>query len=91
MASSYPGCHLVWRVIAGIGQVESDHGRYGGARCCRRHDRAHIVGPALNGAARSPRSPTPTTACYDGDTVWDRAVGPMQFIPSTWAVHGRRR
>ena len=25
---------------------------------------------------------------YDGDTRWDRAVGPMQFIPSTWSVVG---
>src|SRR6266542_3912535 len=25
----------------------------------------------------------------DGDAVWDRAVGPMQFIPSTWQSLGR--
>ena len=25
---------------------------------------------------------------YDGDAKWDRAVGPMQFIPSTWRVVG---
>ena len=25
----------------------------------------------------------------DGDDTWDRAVGPMQFIPSTWAWSGR--
>src|SRR5690606_37908317 len=25
---------------------------------------------------------------HDNDTTWDRAVGPMQFIPSTWAVVG---
>jgi hypothetical protein len=24
----------------------------------------------------------------DGDARWDRAVGPMQFLPSTWAAYG---
>ena len=25
---------------------------------------------------------------YDGNTAWDRAVGPMQFIPGTWKSFG---
>ena len=25
----------------------------------------------------------------DGDATWDRAVGPMQFIPQTWSTYGR--
>jgi membrane-bound lytic murein transglycosylase B len=25
---------------------------------------------------------------YDRDTRWDRAVGPMQFLPSTWRTWG---
>jgi membrane-bound lytic murein transglycosylase B len=25
---------------------------------------------------------------WDGDAVWDRAVGPMQFIPETWERWG---
>jgi membrane-bound lytic murein transglycosylase B len=25
----------------------------------------------------------------DGDPEWDRAVGPMQFLPATWAAHAQ--
>jgi len=24
----------------------------------------------------------------DGDPLWDRAVGPLQFLPSTWDTYG---
>ena len=33
------------------------------------------------------RRPAPSTA-VGGDPVWDHAVGPMQFLPSTWATWG---
>ena len=26
---------------------------------------------------------------WDADDTWDRAVGPMQFIPSSWSIHGQ--
>jgi hypothetical protein len=48
----------------------------------------HIVGIALNGVGNVARIPDTDNGRWDSDTVWDRAVGPMQFIPSTWAVVG---
>ena len=29
--TTHPDCHIPWPLLAGIGRVESDHGRYGGA------------------------------------------------------------
>ncbi len=46
-----------------------------------------VRGPALSGGAFSAIRDT-DGGRYDGDPVWDRAVGPMQFIPGTWRIWG---
>ncbi|MEU8825029.1 hypothetical protein [Streptomyces sp. NPDC048636] len=86
LAQSQPDCHLTWPVLAGIGKVESNHAR-GGALTATGDTVSPIVGPALNGSGFAPIRDT-DDGRYDGDTQWDRAVGPMQFIPSTWTVWG---
>ena len=89
---SDPGCHLDWSLLAGIGRVESNHGRYGGSQVYADGSTSpHIVGLALNGAGNVASISDTDGGRLDGDTTWDRAVGPMQFIPSTWAVVGHRR
>jgi membrane-bound lytic murein transglycosylase B len=89
IAESDPSCHLDWSILAGIGRVESNHGRYGGSQVYSDGSTSpHIVGLALNGQGNVARIPDTDGGRLDGDTTWDRAVGPMQFIPSTWAVVG---
>ncbi|HEX8930403.1 MAG TPA: hypothetical protein VGA45_15915, partial [Actinomycetota bacterium] len=82
-----PNCKLSWSVLAGIGRIESNHGRFLGAAA--RFSSAGdvtptILGPVLNGAANVGAIHDTDAGRLDGDAVWDRAVGPMQFIPSTW-------
>jgi len=89
MDQTAPECHLAWPILAGIGQVESDQGRYGGAQVLADGStEPHIVGIALNGVGSVARIPDTDNGRWDSDKVWDRAVGPMQFIPSTWSVVG---
>lgn len=84
LAKVQPACHLPWTMLAGIGRIESDHGRYGGATLAANGDETRpIIGVPLNGAGVANISDTDGGA-LDGDPVNDRAVGPMQFIPSTW-------
>jgi membrane-bound lytic murein transglycosylase B len=84
MAKVQPGCHVPWTFLAGIGRIESDHGRYGGATLAANGDETRpIIGVPLNGSGVANISDTDGGG-LDGDPVHDRAVGPMQFIPSTW-------
>ncbi|OLF16055.1 murein transglycosylase [Actinophytocola xanthii] len=80
-----PGCHLSWATLAGIGRIESDHGRFGGATLNDdgRPSRP-IIGVPLDGSAGVRAISDTDAGRFDGDDRVDRAVGPMQFIPSTW-------
>ena len=81
-------CSLGWNTLAAIGQIESRHGSYGGARLAADGStNPRIIGPALNGEGFA-SIPDTDKGALDGDTTWDRAVGPMQFIPSTWRPYG---
>lgn len=83
------GCNVPWELIAAIGRVESDHGRSGGNILdARGVARPGIYGVALDGRGDTQLIADTDAGQYDDDTRHDRAVGPMQFIPSTWAVVG---
>ncbi|MFF5438727.1 lytic transglycosylase domain-containing protein [Streptomyces achromogenes] len=81
-----PGCRLPWELLAAIGKVESGHAG-GGAVGPDGTTTRRITGPALDGRAFALIRDT-DGGSHDGDRRYDRAVGPMQFLPSTWARWG---
>jgi membrane-bound lytic murein transglycosylase B len=89
-AAATAPCRMEWWVLAGISKVEGRHGTHGGGRLgARGYPSVKIIGPQLNGAGAFAAVGDTDGGRYDEDPVWDRAVGPMQFIPSTWARWGR--
>jgi membrane-bound lytic murein transglycosylase B len=77
-AKEDPACHLGWTTLAGVGWVESQQGTIDG-RTLRADGTpsAPITGPSLDGGNE-------VAAIPDAAGGWARALGPMQFIPSTW-------
>jgi Transglycosylase SLT domain len=84
-----PGSHIDWALLAAIGRVESNHARFGGNQL----DSAGVAQPGIIGIPLDGSNGTALITDSDGgrldrDKSYDRAVGPMQFIPSTWRVAG---
>lgn len=94
-AQSWPQCNLKWNTLAGIGFVETRHGTYSGQLFNtgsideNGYVLPPIVGPALDGSPGFAEIRDTDGGRLDGDSEFDRAVGPMQFIPTSWERFGR--
>ena len=85
------GCRGDWAVLAAVAQVESGHGRAG-------EDVAFVTadgqvlppvrGRILDGTGGVAAVVDTDGGLLDGDADWDRAVGPLQFLPTTWQEVG---
>ena len=78
LAAEQPGCGLRWELLAAIGKTESNHGV--GRLDAFGNSQIAIVGIPIGGDTDG--------GLLDGDSSQDHAVGPMQFIPSTWKRWG---
>jgi Transglycosylase SLT domain len=82
MAGADPACGVSWNLLAGIGRIESMHAN-GGATDADGNAMPPIFGPALDGSLAGNeiivQSRGPSGVQYA------RALGPMQFLPGTWA------
>jgi membrane-bound lytic murein transglycosylase B len=87
-ANQNPGCNLGWNTLAGIGEMESHHGTIDGSSVGEDGlVTPPILGIALDGSSTN-AIPDSDRGEIDGDPEWDRAVGPLQFIPDSWRNWG---
>ena len=87
-AELFPACGLQWPALAGIGRIETDHGRWPRGEIGADGVATRVIyGPLLDGTLENTVIIEDTDdGVLDGDDEYDRAVGPMQLIPSTWAL-----
>lgn len=77
-----PGCHLSWVTVAGLGRIESDHGRFHGAGVRADGEvTPPIVGVPLDGTDGN-------ATIVGAGGAYSQALGPLQFLPTTWARWG---
>lgn len=90
LSTADAACHLDWAIPAAIGRVESNHARFGGnVLDAKGVATPGIIGLPLNGSNGTARIGDTDKGIWDRDTTYDRAVGPMQFIPGTWRAVGQ--
>jgi membrane-bound lytic murein transglycosylase B len=82
MAVEAPGCGVSWNLLAGIGRIESGHAG-GGAVDANGTAVYPIYGPALDGTL--PGNEVIIQSSVGNRVIYARAMGPMQFLPGTWA------
>jgi membrane-bound lytic murein transglycosylase B len=82
MAEADPACGISWNLLAGIGRIESMHAN-GGATDARGNAVRPIYGPSLDGTL--PGNEVIVQGNTGGRITYARAMGPMQFLPGTWA------
>ncbi len=90
MATEQPACGIEWETLAGLGRIESRHGSYGGGGVSQSGQTiGRIIGIPLDGEEETQEIVDTDGGALDGDVEFDRAVGPMQFIPETWRRFAR--
>ncbi len=89
LAAAKPSCHLPWWLVAGVGRIETGHA-FGGRVDANGNTRGRIMGPLLDGSMPGTAVIRDTDGGkWDGDATFDRAIGPMGFLPGSWTEWGK--
>jgi membrane-bound lytic murein transglycosylase B len=90
MAAERPSGGIEWETLAGIGRVESRHGTFGAQGVTQSGQTVgRVIGIPLDGENETLEILDTDGGVLDGDVEFDRAIGPMQFIPTTWQRFAR--